>query len=390
MAAQARKRPRRAADYMSVQRQSRIALRSIRATIAGAFHGRMNMAIRGAAASLLVVLALGASAQAQGPVAEFYKGKQIRIVVASATGGGYDLYARYVARHFGKHMPGNPTVIVQNMTGAGGLAARNHVYARAGKDGLTIGVLQGTLVYAQVGNSPNATFDMRSFGWLGSANVTSNTCVFSKRAGIASAQDLLNKSVIIGGTGGSTEFVPNLLNALIGTKFNIVKGYKSTTDVMPAIERGEVEGLCGWGWDSARVNGRDYLARGVISVGLECANERNPELAARGVPFMMDLTSDGETKSILSFLFAYLVYIRPFVAPPGIPGDRLKALQDAFAATLKDPELLAEAERAGVEIRHASPTQVKSALAQIFDAPEAIRKRALEELRRAGWEGLQR
>jgi hypothetical protein len=214
--------------------------------------------------------------------------------------------------------------------------------------------------------------------------------VFAKRAGMTTANDLLTKSVIIGGTGGSTEFVPNLLNALIGTKFNIVKGYKSTSDVLPAIERGEVDGMCGWGWDSARVNGRDYFARGVISVGLECANERNPELAARGVPFMMDMTKDAETKKVLSFLFSYLVFIRPFVAPPGIPADRLKVLQDAFAATLKDPDMLAEAERAGVEIRYASPARVMGALDDIFNAPDAIQKRALEELRKAGWEGLSR
>ena len=132
------------------------------------------------------------------------------------------------------------------------------------------------MTYAQVGKSPNVQFDMRAFGWLGSANMTSNTCVFTKHAGIASAQDLLTKSVIIGASGGSTEFAPNLLNALIGTKFNIVKGYKSTSDVMPAMERGEVDGMCGWGWDSARVNGRDYFARGVISVGLDCANEPIP------------------------------------------------------------------------------------------------------------------
>jgi hypothetical protein len=180
------------------------------------------------------------------------------------------------------------------------------------------------------------------------------------------------------------------LNALIGTKFNIVKGYKSTSDVLPAIERGEVDGMCGWGWDSARVNGRDYFARGVISVGLECANERNPELAARGVPFMMDLTKDAETKKVLSFLFSYLVFIRPFVAPPGIPADRLKVLQDAFAATLKDPDMLAEADRAGVEIRYASPARVMGALDDIFNAPDAIQKRALDELRKAGWEGLSR
>jgi len=348
------------------------------------------MTIRGAAGVLLGFFTLSATAQAQEAVADFYKGKQIRIIAPSAAGGGFDLYARYLSRHLGKHLPGNPGVIVQNMPGAGGLAASNHMHTRAAKDGLTIAILQGPLTYAQVGKSPNVQFDMRSFGWLGSANVTSNTCVFGKRAGIASADDLLSKSVIIGGSGGSTEFAPNLLNALVKTKFNIVKGYKSTGDVLPAIERGEVDGMCGWGWDSARVNGRDYFARGVISVGLDCANERHPELAARGVPFMMDLTKDEETKKILNFLFSYLVFIRPFVAPPGIPADRLKALQDAFAATLKDPDFLAEAERAGVEIRYASPGRVHVALDDIFNAPEAIKARALEELRKAGWEGLPR
>jgi len=339
---------------------------------------------------VLGFLALGASARAQDSVADFYRGKQIRVIVPSAAGGGFDLYARYVARHIGKHIPGNPTLIVQNMPGAGGLAAANHLHTRAERDGLVIGTLQGPSTYAQVGRSPNVQFDMRTFGWLGSANVTSNTCVFTKRAGIATANDLLTKKVIIGGSGGSTEFAPNLLNALIGTKFAIVKGYKSTSSVLPAMERGEVDGMCGWGWDSARVNGRDYFNRGIISVGLECGIEPHPELSARGVPFMMDLTRDEEVKKVLNFLFAYLVYIRPFVTPPGIPADRLKALQNAFVATLKDPDLLAEANKAGVEIRFASPERVRVAMAQIFDAPDAIKTRGLEELRRAGWEGLPR
>src|SRR6476661_1975639 len=150
------------------------------------------MMIRATAVAVLGIVAFCACAQAQ--VAEFYRGKQIRIIVASGTGGGYDLYARYIARHLGKHVSGNPTVIVQNMPGAGGLAAANHLHTRAARDGLTIGILQGPLIYAQVGGSSNVSFDMRTFGWLGSANVTSNVCVFSKHAGIASAQDLLTKS----------------------------------------------------------------------------------------------------------------------------------------------------------------------------------------------------
>ena len=338
------------------------------------------------AAYILGALALCGSAQAQDSVADFYKGKQIRILVGSSTGGGYDLYARHLARYLGKHIPGNPTVIVQNMPGAGGLAATNHLYARAPRDGLTIGIVQGTLTYAQVAKSPQAMFDMQKFGWLGSANMTSNICAFSPRAGIQNERDLFNKEVIIGASGGSTDFVPNLLNALVGTKFKLVKGYKSTSEVLPAIERGEVDGLCGWGWDGAQVNGRDYFARGIVSVGLESANERHPDLKARGVPFMMDLVKDEETKKILRFLFSYLVYVRPFIAPPELPADRLDALQKAFAATLKDPELLAEAEKAGVEIRYISPEQVKTALADALEAPEPIKQRGLDELQKAGWE----
>jgi tripartite-type tricarboxylate transporter receptor subunit TctC len=246
------------------------------------------------------------------------------------------------------------------------------------------------LTYAQAGNSHGVQFDMRKFGWLGSANVTTNTCVFSKHAGIADANDLLTKNVTIGSSGGSTEFAPNLLNALAGTKFRIVKGYQSTNTMLPAIERGEVDGMCGWGWDSARVVGRDYFARGVISVGLEVGTERNPELAARNVPFVMDLVKDEDNKRTLRFLYSYLVYIRPFVAPPGLPADRLKALQDGFIATLQDPQFLQDAEKGGVEIRYASPERVQDALAQVFDAPKALRDHGLDELRKAGWEGLQR
>jgi tripartite-type tricarboxylate transporter receptor subunit TctC len=349
---------------------------------------KVGRLVKRAMGGCLAVLGLAGAAQAQDSVADFYRGKQIRVIVGSATGGGYDLYARYLARHFGKYVPGNPSVIVQNMPGAGGLSATNHLYARAPRDGLTIGIVQGSLTFAQVGKSPNAQFDMRAFGWLGSANMTSNVCAFSKRAGIENARDLLDKKVIIGASGGSTDFVPNLLNALVGTKFNIVKGYKSTSDILPAIERGEVDGICGWGWDGAQVNGRDYFARGVVSVGLESANVRHPDLQARGVPFMMDLVGNEENKRILQFLFSYLVYVRPFVTPPEIPAERLKALQQAFAATLKDPELLAEAEKGGVEIRYVNPEQVNTALAQAFDAPDAVKERGLDELRKAGWEGL--
>ena len=327
-------------------------------------------------------------ALAQDPVADFYKGKQIRILTGSGPGTGYDLYARYLARHMGKYIPGNPGIVVQNMPGAGGLAATNYLYNKAPRDGLTLAVVQGTLTFAQIGESGNASFDMRKFGWLGSANKTSNVCALATRAGIKDGKDLMDKKVIIGASGGSTEFVPRLLNAMLGTKFEIVKGYTSTQTSLLAVERGEVEGICGWGWDGAKVNGKDQFERGLIAVALESANERHPDLQARGVPFMMDLVKDPENKKVLSFLFSYLSYVRPFITPPEVPAERLKALQAAFEAALKDPQLLEEAAKGDLEIRYVSPDEAQAALAVAFDAPEDLKTRAMEELRKAGWAGL--
>jgi len=322
------------------------------------------------------------------PVANFFAGKTVRIVVGSAPGGGYDLYARHLSRHMGRHIPGNPTVIVQNMPGAGGLTATNFLYAKAPRDGTTFGIVQGTLIYAQAGNSANAQFDMRKFGWLGSANNTSNICVFPKRTLPKDGKELLEREVIIGTSAGSTELIPTLLNNLAGTKFKMVRGFQSTTSVLLAIERGEVDGLCGWGWDGAQVNGRDFFARGVIQVGLECANERHPVLKERGVPFALDLVKSEKDRKVMEFLFSYLVYVRPFIAPPELPDDRLKALQSAFKATLEDPEFLAEAEKGEVEIRYVSPEQVQAALAQVLDAPDDVKDAALDQLRQSGWGGL--
>src|SRR5436190_16027382 len=338
----------------------------------------------GSVAALVALIAL-ADAAAADPVADFYTGKTVRIVVGSAPGGGYDLYARLLSRHMSRHIPGNPTVIVQNMPGAGGITATNYLYAKAPRDGLSFGIVQGTLIYAQAGNSSSVQYDMGKFGWLGSANNTSNICVFSKGAAPKEGKDLLERERIIGTSAGSTELIPTLLNNLVGTKFKMVRGFQSTTNVLLAIERGEVDGLCGWGWDSAQVNGRDFFERGVITPGLEAANERHPVLKERGVPFALDLTKSEKDRKVMEFLFSYQVYIRPFIAPPELPADRLKALQSAFKATLEDPELLAEAAKGEVEIRYVSPEQVAAALAQVLDAPADIKEEALDQLRQSGW-----
>jgi tripartite-type tricarboxylate transporter receptor subunit TctC len=344
--------------------------------------------LRSAAAFAGLAGLLQAGTAAADPIADFYTGKTVRIVVGSAPGGGYDLYARHLSRHIGRHIPGNPTVIVQNMPGAGGLTATNFLYAKAPRDGTSFGIVQGTLIYAQAGNSPNVQFDMRKFGWLGSANNTSNACVFSKRALPKEGRELLEREVIIGTSAGSTELVPTLLNNILGTKFKLVRGFQSTTNVLLAIERGEVDGLCGWGWDGAQVNGRDFFERGVIQVGLETANERHPVLKERGVPFALDLVKSEKDRKVWEFLFSYLVYVRPFIVPPEVPADRLKALQSAFKATLEDAEFLAEAKKGQVEIRYVNPERVQAALGQVLDAPPDVKEAAIDQLRQSGWGGL--
>lgn len=327
-------------------------------------------------------------ASAQDSVAGFYKGKAVNILVGSAPGGGYDLYARHVARHMGKHLPGNPDFVVQNMPGAGGLIAANTLYTRSPRDGSTIAHLQGPLSIRQIAGARNVQYDMRQFGWLGSANNTSNVCVVSPRTEVKTTKDLLTREIIIGGTGGSTTYIPSFLNTVTGTKFKVVAGYKSTSDIVIAIERGEVEGLCGWGWDSAKGNAKSFLERGVIRVGLDVGLSPHPELSKQGVPFVMDLVSDETSRRLLEFAFSYLVYIRPFVAPPELPADRLKALQDAFALTLKDAAFLAEAEKSDVEVNFVSPAEVKKALGAAFDAPDKVKQNAIASLKEAGFEGL--
>ena len=339
-------------------------------------------------AAILTGLTLSTGSLAQDSVAGFYKGKTLSILVGSAPGGGYDLYARHVSRHMGKHIPGNPDIIVQNIPGAGGLTAANTLYARSPRDGSTIGHIQGPLSIRQIAGARNVQYDMRKFGWLGSANNTSNVCVLSPRVPVKTGKDLLTREIIIGGSGGSTTYIPSFLNAVAGTKFKIIAGYKSTNDIVLAIERGEVEGLCGWGWDSAKGNAKGLFDRGVLRVGLDVGGQPHPELSKQGVPFVMDLVSDATSESALRFAFSYLVYIRPFVAPPEVPADRLKALQDAFAMTLKDQALLAEAEKSDLEVRYVSPSEVMKALDTAFNAPEDVKKNAMAKLKEAGFQGL--
>jgi hypothetical protein len=293
-----------------------------------------------------------------------------------------------LSRHYGRFIPGNPTVIVQNIPGAGGLKAANNLFNIAPKDGSTIAILQNTLTLNQIAKSNSVAFDMMKFGWLGSMSTTSTICAFTKNAQVEKAADILTKDVIIGTSSGSTAMIPAILNSLAKTRFRGVKGYDSTNNVLLAMERSEVNGVCGWGWDSAKVQAKSYLDNHAFKISLDIANDPNPDLKAMGVPFIMDLVKEGEDKSALQLILSTQVYNRPFAAPPGVPADRLDALRQAFAQTLNDSAFLSDAARGNMDISYMSASAIERLLAAAFNAPQRVQVRAVEELKQAGWGGL--
>jgi hypothetical protein len=321
------------------------------------------------------------------PVADFYRGKQISLIIPSGVGGGYDLYARFLARYLGKNVPGNPSVVVKNMPGAGGIAAANYLYAIAAPDGLTIGEFQNTITLNQLARMSGVKFDVRKFDLIGNMSVASTICALSGPARDMTASDLMSKQVLVGATFGSPSMIPALLNSLAGTHFKVVQGYVSTSNVQLAMESGEVNGLCGWSWDGARVNGKDMLARGAAKVAIDIAIQPQPELQAAKVPFLMDLLPDGEAKEVLKVILSTQVYSRPFAAPPGVPVDRLNALRTGFAATMHDPEVQAEAERLGLDLFYLPPERVLELLNFALGASPSIQERAVDELKKAGFSG---
>ena len=345
--------------------------------------------MRSITAIVLASLSLGASgAAAQTPVADFYKRTNISVIVGSGTGGGYDAYARLLARHMGRFVPGSPTMVVQNMPGAGGLKSANNLYMIAPKDGSTIAILHNTLTLNQIAGSASVSYDMRRFAWLGSMSITSTICAFTDKAAVRGLSDVADKEVVIGASAGSTSMIPAILNSLVGTKFKQVKGYESTSNILVAMERGEVDGVCGWGWDSAKVQAMSALERKAFAIGLDIANEPHPDLKKLGVPFVMDLMKEGPNKQALDLILSTQYYNRPFAAPPGTPADRVAALRKAFADALKDKALLDEAEKARMDIDYLTPEQVMSALDKAFAVPPDVQKRAIEELKQTGWGGL--
>jgi tripartite-type tricarboxylate transporter receptor subunit TctC len=326
---------------------------------------------------VVVALALSAtltwSAAAQS-VAEFYAGRHINLIVGSSAGGGYDTQARLMARHLGKHIPGTPTIVVQNMPGAGSLTATNYMFNAAPKDGTTIALVQRGMLLLKHFNPRGVRFDLDKFGWLGSLNSETGLVVAWHTAPHRTFQDLRDKELIVGGiTGADPEISARLYNALLGTKFKLIAGYPGTMEIGLAMERGELLGSADWSWSSLKKAKPDWLRDRKVTLLLQGALHKDPELPH--VPSALDFVSNETDRKVLQLYFTQKVVARPVIAPPGIPAERLAALREAFKTLATDREFLADGERSQLEIAPLPGEEVDKIVALIAAAPPDIAAR---------------
>jgi len=331
--------------------------------------------------ALAAILGLGftVGAQAQNAVADFYKGKRITMLVGSGPGGGYDTYARLIARHMGRHIPGHPGFITQNKNGAASVIATNYMVNIAPRDGTIIGGLQRSVALIQIMGQKGPRFKASELNWLGSLAKEAGVCALATRTGVTSLDAIFKKQYIMGGTGqNSTEWWPALFNNLLAAKFKLIRGYPGTPQIHLAIQRGEVDGVC-QSWASFSVQARAMLKAGTIRPLVQISLHPDKEMTKLGVPMIQEyLTRDNLAKGLsledvkLFFKITVIPPLmgRPFAMAPGIPKARLAAIRAAFTAMTKDPKFLKDAERLGRDIEITTGAEIQKIIADISKVPK--------------------
>jgi tripartite-type tricarboxylate transporter receptor subunit TctC len=309
-----------------------------------------------------------APAFAQG---DYFAGKTVRMIIGLGPGGGYDLWARMVARHIGKHLPGNPTVIAQNMEGAGSFRAANHMQSVAPRDGTAIALIARDAPLGPITGNPGAQFDPTKFSWLGTTTTETNVCLAYRTAAVKNVQDLMHKELLVGdnGPGTGTGTYPRALNALLGTKFKPVRGYKTSVDVQMAMERGEVEGYCE-SLESVLGKRPHWISSGTVNVLLQGGAAPHPSL--KGVPYVPDLAKNDEDRTAIHFLYAGQGIGRPFFAPPGVQPQVLRMLRDGFNATMKDADFVEEVRRRKLTLAPENGEGLEALIRKIYATPRPI------------------
>jgi tripartite-type tricarboxylate transporter receptor subunit TctC len=316
------------------------------------------------------------SALAQDSVAQFYKGRQITVIVGSSAGGGYDIYARLLARHMPKYVPGNPSMIVSNMPGAGSNAAVAHIYNVAPKDGTFIGAPQNSAIMdalfdATLGNARRLRHDATRLIHIGSATTDHYVCIARSDAPIKTFKQALTQEFLIGASqpGTSTRDYPAMLNNTTGAKIKQVSGYPGTREITLAIEKNEVHGLCGFSWSSLQAQKPDWIKSGFIRVIVQEHDKGNPEINKMGVPLAVDFATSPENRKIMELIYSSETFGRPYLTAPDVPAERVAALRKAFMETMADKELLADAQRIGLSIDPISGEDLQKLAADIVATP---------------------
>ena len=324
--------------------------------------------LAGGAIFSLLLLTTPVAGQLDG---DTFAGKSVAMIIGFGPGGGYDLWGRTVGRHIGRHLPGAPSVIPQNMPGAGSYAAASYIFNIAPKDGSVLGIIARDAALGPLSGATGARFDPTRLSWIGTPTKETNVCVAYHTSQVKSVLDLYDKQLIVGdtGPGTGTRSYPKALNELLGMKFKLVGGFPASSDVFLAMERGEVEGICE-SLDSIKIRRPDWIPTRKISILFQGGAEPNPELD--GVPFVLDLALTGEQRQALEFLYAGQGIGRPFVAPPDLPPDRLKMLRDAFKATMTDPAFVAEAQKSKLDLEPEDGDHLAVLIAKIYATPKPI------------------
>lgn len=296
----------------------------------------------------------------------------MELYVGFSAGGGYDAYGRLVARHIGKHIPGNPTIVVVNMDGAGSLKLANWLYNAAPKDGSVFGTVnRGVPFEPLLGIREMARFDATRFTWLGSANDETTVCVAWERTGLTSFDELYERELIVAGTGqAGDDPLVKMISGVLGVNIRLITGYAGANEANFAMERGEVDGRCAWSWSSVISTRQHWLDNNDIEVLLQLGFRKHADLP--DVPLILDLARSEEELQIMRLVLVRGVLGRPFMAPPDVPADRAAALQQAFAATMSDPDFLREAARQRMEVIPISGEEIQRLVAEAYATPEGV------------------
>jgi tripartite-type tricarboxylate transporter receptor subunit TctC len=346
------------------------------------FRCTSTQGLRGAGAIVAVIFALVATgttpAAGAQSVADFYRGRTITLAIGFSAGGGYDLYARLLARHLGKHIPGEPGIVAQNREGAGSERALLYLYNAAPKDGSVIGTFSRSMAVAPL--LARAPFDARNLSWLGSISSDVSVCMTWHTSPVKTFPDMLEKPFTMGGLGkeADPDIFALMLRNVFGAKLKLVSGYPGTNDATLAMERREVDGVCGISWSTAKARHIDWIKTRQVNMPVQLGLRKEADLP--DVPAVIDLVKDDEQKQMVRLILAGQAMARPYAAPPGIPDDRRNALIAAFAATMKDPEFLADAEKMQADVSPVTAAEIDRLLAEVYATPKPVVAKAAKAI----------